>query len=281
MPLGQTAIADVKVHVLSAPLTRPFHWSFNRADRREGCIVEIIDESGETGWGECFGPAALNAAVVTAYRPHLIGRDAFAIDEIWQYLYNRFRDQGMKGLAISGLSGVDIALWDLKGKRLGEPIHRLMGGPIRTEVRAYATGTYRLDEGDPLDYVVKEVADYKAEGFHAAKLKIGFNAKDDAELIKACREAVGPDFGLMIDADHGFDALEAIKLGDLVADQDISWFEEPVVPDDLGSYEAVRKGQPIPVAGGECEFTRWGFRDILQRRAIDIIQPDTAAAGGL
>jgi D-galactarolactone cycloisomerase len=85
----------------------------------------------------------------------------------------------------------------------------------------------------------------------------------------------------MIDADHGFDALEAIKLGDLVADQDISWFEEPVVPDDLGSYEAVRKGQPIPVAGGKCEFTRWGFRDILQRRAIDIIQPDTAAAGGL
>ncbi|MGZ0189139.1 MAG: mandelate racemase/muconate lactonizing enzyme family protein [Alphaproteobacteria bacterium] len=281
MPLGQTAIADVKVHVLSAPLTQPFHWSFNRADRREGCIVEIIDESGETGWGECFGPAALNAAVVTAYRPHLIGRDGFAIDEIWQYLYNRFRDQGMKGLAISGLSGVDIALWDLKGKRLGEPIHRLMGGPIRTEVRAYATGTYRLDEGDPLDYVVKEVAGYKAEGFHAAKLKIGFNAKDDAELIKACREAVGPDFGLMIDADHGFDALEAIKLGNLVADQDIGWFEEPVVPDDLGSYEAVRQGQPIPVAGGECEFTRWGFRDILQRRAIDIIQPDTAAAGGL
>lgn len=281
MSLTDTRIAEVRTYVLSAPLSQPFHWSFNRAETREGCIVEIIDESGESGWGECFGPARLNAAVVEAYRGHLIGRDGFAIDAIWQELYNRFRDQGQKGLAITALSGVDIALWDLKGKRLGEPIHRLMGGPLRTSVKAYATGTYRLDEGDPLDYVVKEVVGYAEEGFHAVKLKIGFDVEADAALIRACRAAVGPDIGLMIDANHGFDAIEAIKLGNLVADQDIGWFEEPVTPDDLGSYAEVRRGQPIPVAGGECDFTRWGFREILMRRCIDVIQPDTAAAGGL
>ena len=272
---------SIRTHVLSAPLTKPFHWSFNRADKREGCIVEITDESGETGWGECFGPARLNAAVIEAFKPHLIGKDAFAIDAIWQQLHNLFLDQGQKGLAITALSGIDIALWDLKGKRLDEPVHRLLGGPIRTEVKAYATGTYRLDEGNPLDYVVREVEGYAAEGFHAVKIKIGFDVSSDAKLIKACRAAVGPDINLMIDANHGFDSIEAIRLGNAIAEDDIRWFEEPVTPDDLGSYEEVRRGQPIPVAGGECDFTRWGFRDILQRRAIDIIQPDTAAAGGL
>ncbi|MEK9905707.1 MAG: mandelate racemase/muconate lactonizing enzyme family protein [Rhodospirillales bacterium] len=281
MPLNKTNISSIRTHVLSAPLSKPFHWSFNRADKREGCIVEITDESGETGWGECFGPARLNAAVIEAFKPHLIGKDAFAIDAIWQQLHNLFLDQGQKGLAITALSGIDIALWDLKGKRLDEPVHRLLGGPIRTEVKAYATGTYRLDEGNPLDYVVREVEGYAAEGFHAVKIKIGFDVSSDAKLIKACRAAVGPDINLMIDANHGFDSIEAIRLGNAVAEDDIRWFEEPVTPDDLGSYEEVRRGQPIPVAGGECDFTRWGLSEILQRRAIDIIQPDTAAAGGL
>ena len=281
MARPNTTIADVRTHVLSAPLSQPFHWSFNRATTRETCIVEITDASGETGWGECLGPARLNAAIVEAYRPLLIGRDAFAIDLIWRTLHNQFRDQGQKGLAITALSGVDIALWDMKGRRLEEPVHRLMGGPLRTSVRAYATGTYRLDEGDPLDYVTREVEGYAAEGFHAVKLKIGFDVAADAALIRACREAVGPKIGLMLDANHGYDAIEAVKLGNLVADQDIDWFEEPVTPDDLGAYEAVRAGQPIPVAGGECEYTRWGFRDVLARRAMDIIQPDTCAAGGL
>ena len=100
MPLNKTNISSIRTHALSAPLTKPFHWSFNRADKREGCIVEITDESGETGWGECFGPARLNAAVIEAFKPHLIGKDAFAIDAIWQQLYNLFLDQGQKGLAI-------------------------------------------------------------------------------------------------------------------------------------------------------------------------------------
>jgi D-galactarolactone cycloisomerase len=100
-------------------------------------------------------------------------------------------------------------------------------------------------------------------------------------LIEAVRETIGPKVGLMLDANHGYDVVEAIALGRRVAPLDIGWFEEPVVPDELGSYEEVRRGQPIPVAGGECEFTRWGFREILTRRAMDILQPDTGAAGGL
>ena len=274
-------IADVRTHVLEAKLSEPFGWSFNATDVRASCLVEIVAENGTTGWGECFGPARLNAAFVGAMAVDLIGKNALATDLHWQHLYNRYRDQGQKGLVVTALSGIDIALWDLKGRHFEAPIHVLMGGPLRRDVRAYATGTYRLREGDPLDYVVREVQGYVREGFAAVKLKIGFGVAEDERLIRAVREAVGPSVGLMLDANHGFDAIEAIELGRRVAPLDIGWFEEPVVPDDLDSYVEVRRGQPIPVAGGECEFTRWGFREVLMRRAIDILQPDTCAAGGL
>jgi len=274
-------IAEVRTHVLEAPLTEPFHWSFNGTRMRNACLVEIVADDGSTGWGECFGPARLNAAIVDAYSALLVGRDPLAIEAIWEDLYGAYRDQGQKGLAISALSGVDIALWDLKGRHFGVPVHRLLGGPLRKEVRAYATGTYRVEHGDPFEYVVDEVAGYKAQGFHAAKVKIGFDVAADAALVRAVRRKVGLDFGLMLDANHGFDAVEAIALGRAVADQDIGWFEEPVIPEDLASYREVRRGQPIPVAGGECEYTRWGFREVLATRAMDIVQPDTCAAGGL
>lgn len=274
-------IEAVRTHVLEAPLSEPFGWSFNATDKRASCLVEIIAENGATGWGECYGPARLNAAIVETMALDLIGQDALATERHWQHLYNKFRDQGMKGLIVSALSGIDIALWDLKGRHFQAPVHVLMGGPLRHDVRAYATGTYRLQSGDPLDYIVREVEGYVREGFHAVKLKIGFDVREDEKLIRAVREAIGPHIGLMLDANHGYDAIEAIDLGQRVAALDIGWFEEPVVPDDLDSYIEVKRGQPIPVAGGECEFTRWGFRDVLARRAIDILQPDTCAAGGL
>lgn len=274
-------IADLRTHVLEARIERPFGWSFDSTNLRASCIVEITTDTGIVGWGECFGPARLNAAVIQAFRKHLVGADPIATDVLWQMLYNRFRDQGQKGLVITALSGVDIALWDVKGKAFGAPVHRLMGGPMRTRVQAYATGTYRLDDGDPLDYVVREVRGYVAEGFEAVKLKIGRDLEEDIALIEAVRREIGPGRQLMLDANHGYDALDAIALGRRVADQNIAWFEEPVVPEDLASYREVKAGQPIPVAGGECEFTRWGFLNVLTTRSMDIIQPDTCAAGGL
>lgn len=274
-------IAAVHTHVLEAPLSKPFGWSFDSTRVRGACIVEIVTDTGLVGWGECYGPARMNAAVIDGFRRHLLGADPMAGEALWQTLHNRFRDYGQRGIVIAALSGIDIALWDLRGKALGVPVHRLMGGPLRTRVQAYATGTYRLEEGDPLDYVIEEVRGYVEEGFEAVKLKIGLDLEEDIALIRATRAAIGPGRQLMLDANHGYDALDAIALGRRVADQDIAWFEEPVIPEDLASYREVKAGQPIPVAGGECTATRWGFLDILATRAIDIIQPDTAAAGGL
>jgi len=274
-------ITAVTTHVLEAPLTVPFRWSFNRADTRSTVLVEIATDTGLVGWGECFGPARPIAAVIEAFAGYLVGAEALAIELIWQTLYDKFRDQGQKGLVISAISGVDIALWDIKGKHFDAPVHVLMGGPLRTEVEAYATGMYRRDEGDPLDYLVTEARGYVAEGFGGIKLKLGFDVAGDVAIAQAVRRAVGPDIKLMIDANHGYDVIDAIRLGRAVEDLDIRWFEEPVVPEDLAGYREIKAALSIPLAGGECEFTRYGFREILTTRAIDIIQPDTCAAGGL
>jgi D-galactarolactone cycloisomerase len=244
-------------------------------------VVEIETDSGLIGWGECYGPARMTAAVVQSVAPWLVGEDPLRSDYLWQMVYARLRDHGQKGVVIEGLSGIDIALWDIKGKYFGVPVHRLMGGPLRTEVQAYATGLYRRKSGDPLKYLAEEAAGYVADGFKAVKLKVGFGVEEDAAVTHAVRDAIGSDTALMVDANHAYDAIAAIRLGRMIERHEIGWFEEPVPPEDVAGYRAVKAALSIPVAGGECEFTRFGFRDLLASRAIDIIQPDTCAAGGL
>jgi D-galactarolactone cycloisomerase len=274
-------IRSVRTHVLEAKLARPFAYSRAWYGTRTAMLVEIETDSGPVGWGECYGPARITEAMVRTIAPSLIGADPLRTEGIWQDSYARLRDHGQKGVVIQGLSGIDIALWDIKGKHFGVPAHRLLGGPLRTEVRAYATGLYRRDSGDPLAYLAEEAAGYVAEGFRAVKLKVGFGIAQDAAATRAVRAAIGPEVALMVDANHAFDAVAAIELGRRIEPHDIAWFEEPVPPEDLDGYRAVRAALRMPIAGGECDFTRLGFRDILVTRAMDIIQPDTCAAGGL
>jgi D-galactarolactone cycloisomerase len=244
-------------------------------------VVEIATDNGLTGWGECYGPARITAAVVASLAPSLIGADPLRTDHLWREIYARLRDHGQKGVVIQGLSGIDIALWDIKGKHFGVPVHVLLGGAVRHDVQAYATGLYRRKTGDPLRYLAAEAADYVAQGFRAVKLKVGFGIAEDAAVTRAVRDAIGPEVALMVDANHAYDATAAIRLGRMIEPCDIGWFEEPVPPEDIAGYRAVKAALSIPVAGGECEFTRFGFRELLLARAVDIIQPDTCAAGGL
>lgn len=274
-------ITKVRTHVLEAPLSEPFAYSRAWYGTRMAMIVEIETDTGLTGWGECYGPAWMTDAVVRNIAPWLVGADPLQTEVIWQDIYARLRDHGQKGLVIQGLSGIDIALWDIKGKHFDAPVHQLMGGPLRTEVQAYATGLYRRRSGDPMTYLPEEAAGYVAEGFKAVKLKVGFGIAEDVAVTGAVREAIGPDVALMVDANHAYDAVAAIKLGRLIEPFDIGWFEEPVPPEDLAGHKAVKAALTIPVASGECEFTRFGFREVFTQRAVDIIQPDTCSAGGL
>jgi len=152
---------------------------------------------------------------------------------------------------------------------------------LRERVQAYATGFYRKRDGDPLQYLVAEAEERVAAGFSAIKLKLGFGINEDVRLCQAVRKAIGDEIGIMVDANHAYDAPAAIQLGMRIEELDIGWFEEPVPPEDLGGYREVKAALRIPIAGGEAEFTRWGFRPLLVERAIDILQADTCAAGGI
>jgi D-galactarolactone cycloisomerase len=275
------SIRAVRAHVLRAKLEEPFAYSRAWYDERWAVIVAVTTEDGLTGFGEVYGPARMTAPVVAALGERLAGRDAMRTEAIWEDCYSAFRDHGQKGLLVQALSGIDIALWDLKGRALGLPVHALLGGALRDRVQAYATGLYRRRRDDHEAYLREEAAGYAAEGFSAMKLKVGWGVAEDLRLARAVRAEIGEGIALMVDANHAYDRVAAIQFGRRAAALDLAWFEEPVPPEDLDGYVAVRQGQPIPVAGGECEFTRWGFREVFRRAADDIAQPDTCAAGGL
>ncbi len=273
-------IEAVRTHLLDHPLDRAFESASGRFERRTHCLVEVVCEDGTVGWGECLGPARLNAAVVSAYAPRLEGRDPLETEALWLDLYNFLRDQGQRGLAVTALGGVDVALWDLKGKRFGAPVSTLLGGRFREEIEAYATGGFRPVGLDRVEALAAETGGYARQGFGAVKIKIGFDVEEDLRVIEAVREAIGPETRLMIDANHGYDALEAIDLGRRAARFGIDWFEEPVIPENLDAYRAVRAGQPIPVAAGETWHGRYAMRAALDAGAVDILQPNLLGVGG-
>src|SRR5256886_14787243 len=248
---------------------------------RQALVVEILTEDGLTGFGEAYGPPAVNRTLVDeVYAPRLVGKNALEHAVLWEDLYTTFRDYGRKGWPVAAISAIDIALWDLKGKALRQPVCRLLGGPFRTPVRAYATGLYRHRIADNATALAREAEAYTAEGFRAMKMKVGFGLDEDVRNIRAVRAAIGDDRLLAIDANHAYDAGQAIRLGRKIEAYDLAWFEEPVVPEDVDGYCQVKATLRIPISGGETEYTRWGFRDLCARRAVDIVQPDICGCGG-
>ncbi|WP_346659449.1 hypothetical protein [Bradyrhizobium sp. 172] len=154
-------------------------------------LVEIETDQGLVGWGECYGPARMTAAVVESVAPWLVGEDPLRTEYLWQMIYARLRDHGQKGVVIEGLSGIDIALWGVKSKYFSVPVHQLLGGAQGSHIVAYATGLHRRKAEDPTRYLAEEAARYVAEGFSAVKLKVGFGVEEDAAATRVVREAVG------------------------------------------------------------------------------------------
>lgn len=277
-------VTKVTCHVLQSKVDKPFvsarGWRYTT---RSSCVVEIETDAGITGWGECYGPAAVNKALIeTQYAPRVVGRDPFDVEVVWEDLYNRIKDYGAQGFSITALSGIDIALWDIMGRATGQPIHKLIGGAYRTEIMAYATGLYFIDMDRLVEEAVEEAQGYVADGFRAIKMKIGLGDPAlDLRRVRAVREAIGPDVKLAVDANHCFTVPQAIQLGRAMESLDLLWFEEPISPEDHDGYALVSQALDMAVAGGENDFTRWGFRDIIAKKAMDIVQPDVCAAGGI
>jgi D-galactarolactone cycloisomerase len=274
-------ITGIRTHVLEAKMVRPIAFARAWQRSRTVTIVEVETDQGLVGWGECYGPARLSAPAVTVMAEFLIGKDPLQSEFLWQELYANYRDHGQKGSVIEAMSGIDIALWDLKGKFFGQPVHRLMGGPLRTSVAAYATGLFWSGSEKREQTLAEEARIYCQQGFSAIKMKGGFGVAEDVRSVRAARQAIGDKVALMVDVNHAYDAVAAIALGRRIEEFDIGWLEEPVPPEDLASCREVKAALSIPIASGECEYTRFGFRDLLSTRAVDIVQPDLCTAGGL
>jgi D-galactarolactone cycloisomerase len=279
-------ITRITSHVLSYDLPERLGYSQAFYDKRSAHLVEVETNEGVTGWGECFGPgnvALANKAIVEqVIQPLILGRDPMDRDVIWHLVYNALRDHGQKGMPIQALSGVDIALWDIAGQVCGQPIATLIGGKHRDRVQVYGYGMMLRDApvAEMQARFKDEAAAIQEAGFKATKMKIGLSPKDDIKLAQAVREGA-PDIEVMADANHAYCTPDAFTVGRALSDLGFYWFEEPVAPEDHAGYAELRQGLSVNIAGGEAEFTRWGWKPLLEARALDIAQPEVCALGGI
>ncbi len=210
-------ITEVKSHVLQYPLEEELGYSQQYYDKRTTHIVEVSTDEGITGFGEAFGGGGVafgNKAIVEkTIGPMILGMDPLDVEVIWHKVYNLLRDHGQKGMPMQALSGVDIALWDIMGKALDQPIYKLLGGAFRERIPAYGYGMMLQRVPDLVERFARESAAIKAMGFSAMKMKIGRGVAEDLRLIESVRKAIGDDTALMVDANHAYTAREAIPLG--------------------------------------------------------------------
>lgn len=280
-------ITSLKVHVLKSPLAEPFAFSQGWVRQRSATLVEVFTDQGLSGWGEAFAqglePPEIAAAVIEhALAPLVLGADPLDTEVLWHRMYHATRDYGRKGSVVAGISAVDTALWDIAGKFHGLPIHKLLGGAFRTRVQPYATGFYRIQGQGEAARLAEEALRHFDAGFTLMKVKLGYGVEDDIACMHAIGQALqGKPVRLMVDTNHAYGRAEALRLGRALAEFDLRWYEEPVVPEDLPGYAEMRRQLTMPIAGGENEHTLFGFREFLGAGCVDIAQPDLGSCGGL
>lgn len=274
-------IKSVEAFVLKDKLEKSFYFSQWEYSERKICLVKVTAEDGTVGWGEGYGPADVLLAGVKFLSPFVEGMNALQNETIWYTMYRRTLDYARRGILMASISAIDVAIWDLKGKILGLPVHALLGGKQRDEIHPYATGLYFREEKDLAKALAEEAFEYKELGYHAVKMKVGMTPQDDLRFVKEVRKAIGDDMRLMVDANHAYNLREAIRLCQELEDYDISWFEEPISPEQYAQYAELRAATSIPISGGECEYLRYGFHHLLRNNCVDILQPDICASGGL
>ena len=280
-------ITSVKSHVLKYELDKELGYSQQYYKHRTAHLVEVQTDEGITGWGECFGPGSIALAnkfvVENVIQPLVIGEDPLSKEHIWQKVYNLLRDSGQKGMPIQALSGIDIALWDILGKRTKTPLYQLVGGKCNDKVPVYGYGMMLQNKSvdELISLFQEEAKQIKSKNFKAMKMKVGLGPKEDLKLVQAVRNSIGKDFKLMVDANHAYNLKDALYVGRGLDELDIYWFEEPVAPEDYNGYRELKKNILTSVAGGEAEFTKYGWNKLITNECIDIAQPEVCGLGGI
>lgn len=248
-------------------------------------VVEIETDAGITGVGVGnWGTGAIATVVEETLSKIVIGEDPTHRERLWEQMYRATLPFGRKGVAVMAISAVDQALWDIAGKDAGKPVYELLGGPTTEEIPAYASNLHPVD----MEKLEREAIQYAEEGFDAMKLRFlhGPEAgrsgmKKNEEIVETVRNAVGDELEIAADAYMGWSVRYAKKMVDRLEPYDLAWVEEPVIADNIDGYMQVREAAPMPISGGEHEFTRWGHKDLLEAEAIDILQPDVGRVGGI
>jgi L-rhamnonate dehydratase len=248
-------------------------------------IVEVFSDDGHVGLGNAALTPKITKQVIDLYlKPLLIGQEPWDIERLWQHMYRKTMAFGRKGIGMVAISAVDIALWDLLGKSAGQPVYRLLGGRTKARIPVYASRLYSVE----LSELEAEAKRYQEEGYQAMKLRFGWGPADgpagmqrNLALVRTVREAVGEGIDVMADAYMGWTLEYAKRMLPLLEPFRLRWLEEPVIPDDILGYAELKSYGRIPIAGGEHEFTLYGFRELLEAHALDYIQFDTNRVGGI
>jgi L-alanine-DL-glutamate epimerase-like enolase superfamily enzyme len=292
-------IAAIRTIALSAPVDPPYASASGVQSRRGGLLVEVETDSGIVGIGEAgLGGGATATVIEKDLAPMLVGEDPLMIEGLWQKMFARTRQYGRRGVVMQGISGIDIALWDIAGKVAKMPVYKLLGA-CRDRVDAYASGGF-YQEGKSAADLAGEAEGYRARGFRGMKMKIGRNPStqthlrelignkgfcevdpsEDLARVAAVRQALGPHAKLMVDVNCAWSPAFAIEMGRAMEPYNLYWIEEPVATDDIEGSARVADALATPIAGYETEMGLYAFRELISRGAVDIVQLDIAWSGG-
>lgn len=253
-----------------------------RAVKRDAVLIKVETDEGITGWGEAHHgrcPGAIAKLMETTLSELVVGMDALDVTAVWQRVYRmQLASHGMGTAAALALSGLDIALWDIRGKAAGWPLYRLLGGAARA-VPAYAGG---ISLGwQPPESLAEEAQSYVAQGYRALKLRVGDTPQRDIARARAVRAAVGPEVDILVDANTGYTPQDVRRVMPAYEDLAIGWLEEPFPPHDHRAYADAAAAGRVPLAAGENHYTRYEFARLIEDGAVKYAQPDLSKSGGV
>ena len=275
-------ITSIRTTMLRVPWPQtPWLKGHAFGEARNFLVVDVETAGGIVGMGYLFlfrpGLQSIAACLDECIIPRVIGKDASAVEAIWQDLRRATITYGRGGIATMAQSVLDTALWDALGKRAGLPLHRLWGH-CRAQLPAYGSGCFRGSGGDGM---IAKALHYKERGYKAIKMQVAHvgDLATDLDNVRRMREALGPDIAIMIDVNMGWTADIAIQMGRKLQDYDVYWLEEPVVADDFAGYLRIAEALDLRIVGGETHFTRFDLKPFFEHARLPILQPDPMRGG--
>jgi len=277
-----TTLSLVRAFTLPIPLTEAYGWAHGWSQKREATLVQLVTDDGQEGWGECAGPASVvQTAVIDFFGPLLRGQDPFRTDPLWDRLWQAALPYGRRGVLLGALSGIDMALWDLRGKALDLSVSALLGGRTRERIPCSVTGLYFREgpEAERIPRMLAEVRHHTEHGARSVTVQIGRSLAADAALVKALRREF-PDIPFAAEAHGAYDVPEATLIGHTLAEQGFTALIDPLAAEPVSAWPRLATPCRVPLVAGRYEQTRWAFEALLATQAIGTFHVNLAWCGG-